>query len=111
MYIIDTDGQITMIRGDTVEFDIVVQQLDAQGNITEYTLEEGDVLTFTVKKNTKTKESLIQKQGVHITILPEDTQDLDYKTYKYDVQLTMADGKVDTIIPPSNFVIKDEVTW
>lgn len=100
-----------MIRGDTVEFNIIVQQLDENGNISEYTLEEGDVLTFTVKKNTKTKEPLIQKTGVHITILPEDTQDLDYKTYKYDVQLTMANGTVDTIIPPSDFIVQDEVTW
>ena len=111
MYAIDKSGNITMIRGDTVEFDIVVQELDAQGESKEYVLQEGDVLTFTVKKTTKTKEVLIQKTGAHITILPEDTQDLEYKTYKYDVQLTMANGKVDTIIPPSNFIIKDEVTW
>ena len=111
MYVIDDKNNITMIRGDTVELDIIVNEIDAQGNITEYTPQEGDVLTFTVKKTTKTADVLIQKNGVHIVILPEDTQNLDYKTYKYDVQLTMADGTVDTIIPPCDFIVEAEVTW
>ena len=44
-------------------------------------------------------------------VLPEDTHELPYKIYKYDVQLTLADGFVDTIIPPTDFIVKEEVTW
>lgn len=111
MYKVNENGSIEMIRGDSAEFDIQVMTEDIDGEPVEYVLQEGDILTFTVKKSTKSEETLIQKTGPHILILPEDTQELSYKTYKYDVQLTMADGFVDTIIPPTDFIIKEEVTW
>ena len=107
MYRIDTDGTITMIRGDTAEFDI--QLTDSDGE--PYELLENDSLIFTVKKNTKSDETLIQKTGDHVVIDPEDTSDLKYGTYVYDVQFTSSSGKVDTVIPPSKFILKDEVTW
>lgn len=111
MYVINDDGIIDIIRGDSAEFDIVVYQLDEHGEPVEYQLQPGDVVRFTVKKSTKAPEKLIQKVGPHISILPEDTSELAYKTYKYDVEITLADGFVDTIIPPTDFVIHDEVTW
>ena len=110
MYRVDEDGTIEMIRGDTAEFDITVT-VEEEGQIVPYILQEGDILTFTVKKSTKVEEVLIQKFGEHITINPDDTESLKYGGYKYDVQLTFANGKVDTIIPPHNFILNEEVTW
>ncbi len=96
------------IRGDTLVFKIA---LTKDGK--DYVLSDGDKLTFTVKKTTTDTDALISKDvtsGV-ITIDPSDTAKLDYGTYVYDVQLTTADGKVDTVVPPHQFILKDEVTF
>lgn len=106
-----TDGAkgptITLTRGDYVSFHIDI--FDDLGNT--YELQEGDVVTFTVKRNTKTDDALIQKNGVNIEILPEDTSDLRYGSYTYDVQLTPENGHVDTFIGPALFVVSEEVTF
>ena len=46
-----------------------------------------------------------------ITIHPEDTAELKFKTYVYDIQLTRANGQVQTIVKPSQFVVGSEVTY
>ena len=43
-------------------------------------------------------------------IRPEDTRDLEYGTYKYDVQVETVDGDVITFIPISDFVVMHEST-
>ena len=43
-------------------------------------------------------------------IRPEDTRDLEYGTYKYDVQIEMENGDVKTFIPISDFVVMHEST-
>lgn len=98
---------ISITRGDTGKFEIRI--LDAYKNI--YTLEEGDTILFTVKKDTETSDVLIQKNSLDIRIDPIDTQDLKYGIYKYDIQVTLANGEVHTIIPASDFIIKEEVTF
>lgn len=107
MYSIDERNVISMIRGDTAEFDI--ELIDDEGDV--YELVPGDVITFTVKKNTLSSDVLIQKEGPHISILPEDTSGMAYGTYKYDVQFTSSGGSVDTVIPPTTFKLLEEVTW
>ena len=76
-----------------------------------YEMQEGDSLIFTVKKSENDKDSLIQKIGPYIHLEPEDTELLAYGRYRYDVQFTDANGFVDTVIEPSNFRVKKEVTW
>lgn len=76
-----------------------------------YTPQPGDTLFFTVKKDTKTDEILIQKEGQHVEILPEDTEGLKYGKYVYDVELTYASGFRDTVILPTEFKITEEVTF
>lgn len=94
-------------RGDTASFGITIK--DASG--TEYTPQTGDIVTFTVKKSTKKEEALIQKTGVSIALEHDDTAELKYGTYVYDVQLEYANGDIDTFIGPADFVITEEVTW
>lgn len=105
---------ITMIRGDTEI--IKVSCKDAQG--VNVPFKDGDTLYFTVKTSVSTEEKVMQKvitefsDGVaYINILPEDTKSMSFGTYYYDIQLTRADGTVKTIIPPSKFIIKGEVTY
>ena len=112
MYIIKEDNSIEMVRGDSADFDIYLPIKDEEGQIIgEYTLEEGDVLLFTVKKNTKTDEVIFQKSGQHVEILPEDTETLPYGKYVYDVELTYASGFRDTVIRPKELKLTDEVTF
>ena len=98
---------ITITRGDSASFHIDI--VDASG--TEYVLQDGDIVTFTVKKSTKTEDILIQKTGQDVEIEHEDTADLRYGTYAYDVQLTYANGHIDTFIGPADFVLTEEVTF
>lgn len=101
--------EIHIIRGDTGVFTLDVKT--AQGQAYDYS---ADTVLFTVKRNTFDREPLIQKTvvyGENITILPSDCANLSYGTYYYDVQLTTAGGIVDTIIPPSKFIVEQEVTF
>ena len=105
---------IHMIRGDTEALQVKLQKEDG----TPYFLEEGDIIYFTVKRSPRTDKKEIQKivtefvDGVaHIEIKPEDTKELTSRKYQYDIQWTKADGTVKTIVPVSNFVIEEEITY
>lgn len=98
---------IKLTRGDYALFSIDI--LTADGNT--YEMQEGDVVRFTVKKNTKSSDILIQKTGTVIEILHDDTKDLKYGTYKYDCELCHANGQPDTFIEPTDFELTPEVTW
>lgn len=120
MFKINDDNTMAIIRGDSGGFDFTVKQKDSEGEVTDYTLVTGDVVTFTVKKNTKetNHDALIQKIGyvidtskVHFDIDPEDTEDLKYGKYYYDIEFVRYDGYTDTLIPPTLFTIKEEVTF
>jgi hypothetical protein len=41
---------------------------------------------------------------------PEDTADLPYGKYVYDIELDM-DGIIQTVIPMSSFILDKEVTY
>ena len=46
-----------------------------------------------------------------ITINPEDTEDLEFGCYVYDVQMTFASGSVKTLVKPAKFFVGGEVTY
>lgn len=99
---------IKITRGDSGVFTLTVKQGDSDYDYTN------DTVIFTVKKNTNTDEVLIQKTiqyGEDVIIMPEDTRDLAYGDYVYDVQLTTVGGYVDTIITPNKFTVTPEVTF
>lgn len=102
-------NDIKIIHGDTSRFEVEV--LDQTGD--KYNLQEEDKLVFTVKKNTSTDITVIQKQilGDTFTLTHEDTKSLDYGKYVYDIQLTQANGDVTTVIQPSIFEIMPEVNF
>ena len=105
---------IEITRGDSATYVAVVMQ---DGEIVPFSA--GDTVYFTVKTSVSTAEKLIQKIITEfdddgraiINIEPEDTKNLAYKRYVYDVQHTSAEGKVTTIIKPSGFVVGGEVTY
>lgn len=105
---------ISMIRGDTETITVSCQDIDG----TEILFETGDKIYFTIKENTKTAVKILQKLittfqdgKAIIEIDPIDTKSLKYQTFVYDVQWVDESGRVTTVVPPSKFVIADEVTY
>lgn len=110
MLYIKDDGTIRLTRGDTARLTIPI--INSASN-DEYVMQSGDVLFFTVKKSAKDTNYLFQKESAGtnaIHIKPEDTDNLSFGKYKYDVQLTTVYGDVYTIIEPSVFEIMEEIT-
>lgn len=102
---------ISLTRGDTA--DIV---LELKRDNEPYILASGDTGVLTVKSEIDAEEFIFQKElnVVNGTCLfniePNDTKDLEYGEYVYDVQITLADGGVYTVVSPHKFWVKSEVT-
>ena len=106
MYTI-VNNKITLTRGDTMTFNIDLK-VEQDGALVDYDLEEGDELIFKVKKNVNDKVTLIEKEGPTITIVSEDTEDLSFGDYVYDVKFTSADQTiVDHVVTVNKFVITE----
>lgn len=112
---------ITMTRGDTARIEVQMQY----ENDTPYMAYYGDVIRFTVKKNYDDSRPLIVKDimarqddsedaltivdSVELHIAPEDTRDLPYGQYKYDIQLLRVNGDIDTFIDRGTLILTEEV--
>lgn len=102
---------ITLTRGDTFKAQISIT--DKDGN--PYEIQEGDSVRFAMKKsyNDPDEEVLIVKQiptdTLILTLEPEDTKDLKFGTYVYDIQLTSAAGEIDTFIAKASLTLTEEV--
>ena len=111
MLMVDDEYKIQLTRGDTARFRVdIVNDIDGSN----YELEDGDVLRFTMKKSVNDKDCLIQKEITSdnlVHIEPDDTKSLQCSKYVYDVELTTKNGDVYTVIPPTNFTLLKEVTW
>lgn len=100
---------ITLTRGDT--FRTYVAIFDAAG--TPYTPLPGDTVRFALKKKYGDVKPLIKKEIPTDTLLlqldPKDTKRLPFDDYVYDIQLTFANGDIDTFIDRAKFVLTEEV--
>ena len=103
------NNNISITRGDSAIFALTVKKADGE----PYKISEGDTVIFTVKKSTLDDKIITQKKVVKgvITLNPDDTKNLEYRTYYYDVELTQADGFVSTVISPHKFIVEQEVTY
>ena len=106
---------IEMTRGDTRKEKFQIK--DASGSVLDISLDEAYV---TVKNSFDDEEFLFQKKLTdgditksdtyyYFTIQPEDTDDLEYGTYVFDVQINYNNEK-HTIIK-GNLQITNEVTF
>ena len=103
---------ITITRGDDAY--ITIDITDVLGN--EYELETGDTVTMYVKKpadgKLENQEVIFQKtfgDNNSATIDSVDTSDMEVGTYKYGVKLTKADGRIATIISPTDFIVEEGI--
>lgn len=109
-------NEITLTRGDTF---LAKVNMTRDGD--EYTPQPGDKVRFALKhktlkvdKSDYTDESpLILKDIPTDTMLlqldPDDTKTLSFGTYEYDIEITFADGYVDTFITAEKFKLTKEV--
>ena len=103
------NNDISLTRGDSAVLLLKIQK-DSEA---EYKLQAGDSVLFTVKKSVYDTDVIIQKKLTDgaIRLNPDDTKDLEYGTYYYDVELTQSDGFVTTVISPQKLIIEPEVTY
>ena len=112
------------IKGQTIEMtrgDTLVVAIRLLLNKATYTPNEGDTLKFMLgRSGLNSSGTAYRNPGVLISknvpidtlllrIDPEDTKDLDFGTYVYDLELTTASGRVDTVIQGKNFILNAEV--
>lgn len=104
-----SNNNIYITRGDSADIQISITESTGE----EYTLQDGDTVTFTVKKTVNDTDAVISKNitdgNLHLS--PDDTAGLDYGAYVYDCQLTTSDGRVCTFITPHRFQVLEEVTF
>lgn len=110
-------NRISITRGDSAQITLTIRD-----RVTGRPFVPGtdDRLTFTVKRElsdevpvvVKTLDNGIirQKTDCLLFLLPEDTASLPFGTYRYDVELVLASGYTDTVIPPSPFIVTGKVT-
>lgn len=102
-----------IIRGDTAKYRF--RRYGSDGNVIAT---KADNIFFTVKENGYKEEYILQKTlddmefdedyYYHITINPGDTDNLDYGTYMYDVEVIQDGNKTTTV---GEFIIGEEITF
>lgn len=102
-----TGTTITLTRGDT--FEALVSATKKDG--TPYIPVEGDVIRFAMKENYDDARPLLVKEipidTMMLMLEPSDTADLNFGKYVYDIQLTKANGKVDTFITKATLKLSE----
>lgn len=105
---------ITMIRGDTETILVFLENMAGE----PVPLEDSDTIYFTVKTTTETESKILQKVvdefidgKAVVKIKPADTRHLKIRSYVYDIQLTRGYGAIKTIVEPSPFILKGDVTY
>ena len=110
-------NRISITRGDSAQITLTIWD-----RVTGKLFVPGpdDRLTFTVKRELSDEAPLVVKtlengivcreQECLLLLVPEDTAQLPFGAYRYDVELVLASGYTDTVIPPSLFLVTGEVT-
>lgn len=105
-------ADIELVRGDSLILTLNMSRQDET-----YSPEQGDQMIFTLRKNYKglTNDAILLQKTVDLydsiilEIEPEDTESLEYGSYKYDMEFDSYDGKVDTVMQ-GTFKLAKEVT-
>lgn len=109
------DGRsIYLTRGDTFRAPVVAILPDSpEDNPEPYIPMEGDTVRFALKRTYEDLKPLFVKEipidTMVLQIDPEDTKELPFGKYVFDIQLTLADGTIDTFIPKGRLHLTEEV--
>ncbi len=108
-YYIEPNNDIIITRGDSANLTIEMLYDD---NGQPYQVQPNDVIRFAVKQFVTDRTVLIQKDIPHDLVLildPEDTANLDFGIYHYDIILVKEGGYSETFIEDRNFIITAKV--
>lgn len=111
MLYVGSDGKVQLTRGDSARLSVTIRNDLGDGN---YEVTPTDTLRLTIRKTVNDATPAVQKTVTGTSkfyIKPEDTKDLSFGKYLYDVELTTASGDVYTVIVPTTFEILKEVTY
>lgn len=102
--------RIVMTKGDSAQIEIGLRDGDGSA----YEPQTGDTMRFAMKKLYTDAQPLITKQidmeSMTLYLDPIDTSALDAPCqYVYDIQVTLANGTVDTVIPNGALELLEEV--
>ena len=117
MFKINYDKKITMVQGDTGVINMKIHN---------YELSQGDEVRFAIvnKSNPsillcqhsdnkiilKKKVTSFETDGTaRIAIHPYDTENLQPGKYLYEIQVKTKDGRIDTVVPLTNFTLMEGV--
>lgn len=120
MYSIDSNNRITLVRGDSFAMPIALTVTFPPGTEkTQIILQPGDRVIHTIKETAYHSEIIIQhiytaedctKDGyIPIELVPEETSELPFGTYRYDLELIFANNMT-TTFAIGDFVISEEIT-
>ena len=105
-----SDNDIVMTRGDTVKLKVTIGY---EQTGTPYEPVEGDIIRFSCKKYVSDKKVLITKDvpidSLYLILDPDDTKDLNFGIYHYDMQLIKSNGETSTFIENKILRIGPEV--
>lgn len=91
------NNKIFLVRGDTFRATVGMER-----NGEPYIPQEGDVVRFAMKRDYKDQTTLVSRVIPNDTLVlelePEDTKSLGFGLYRYDIEITYANGDVDTFI-------------
>jgi hypothetical protein len=123
MFKVNDDRTIEITMGDSGYFAVAMRS-DISGVKGNLMLDAGDEVVFTVKiseydtdpviRKVLTKNDQTASGKITVMLNPADTANLEYMTYKYDMQATIhTDGRVivDTFVPPTDFIVGKEVSF
>lgn len=101
---------IKLTQGDSLTTKVTITSPDGA---TEYIPSEEDQIRFALKKDYSDKKALIIKEIPYDTLIlrleAEDTKKLTPGEYRYDIEITLSDGTVDTFIDRKKFIVTEEV--
>ena len=98
---------INVTKGDTAVVNLALDN---------YKFQEGDRVTLTVKNNINDTVYVLQKivtefeEGTAKIMLSSDDTNVEPIKYVYDIQVDLADGRVQTVVTPSTFKVLKGVT-
>lgn len=110
------DGTISLsfIRGDSCPLKFQIRDVEGKTVLKE----DLNSLHLTCRKSNSKYSKVIFEKNINdfgyeneyyfINIEPQDTRELPYDTYNFDIQATFRDGEVQTL--KSEFIITDEDT-
>ena len=111
------NNKITLTRGDSMAAEIAL----TTGEGDPYEPQEGDTIRFVLKSERMNpsrsaymdRVPLIEKPiatgDMTLRLIPGDTKKLPFGNYCYDIEITFADGYVDTFINNEEFILAPEV--